>query len=112
MPIRIRMSGPDADQDLGSLHAWLSEEPEIRQHARISMVAAEPGPSDMGAAFDVIQLFVDSGFQAANLALAYAAWRATRPGHVQATIEVDGTRRAALDDAGPDIVEVIVRTLE
>jgi Effector Associated Constant Component 1 len=112
MPIRIRMSGPDADLELGSLYAWLSEEPDIRQHALISMMTAEPGPSDMGTAFDVIQLVVDSGFQAANLALAYAAWRATRrPGHVRATIEADGTRRAALDDTETDIVEVIVRTL-
>lgn len=111
MPIRISMSGPDADEELGSLYRWLGDEPEIRQQARLSMVAAEPGPSEMGAAFDVIQLVVDSGFQAANLALAYAAWRATRPRHPQVTIEVDGARRAALDDAGPNVVEVIVRTV-
>ena len=76
------------------------------------MVAAEPGPSDMGAAFDVVQLVVGSGFQAANFALAYVAWRATRPGHMQATMEVDGTRQAALDDDDSEVVEVIVRTLE
>lgn len=112
MPIRIRMSGPGADRELSSLYAWLGDEPEIRLHARVSMVAAEPGSSGMGAAFDVVQLVVDSGFQAANLALAYAAWRATRPSRPQATIEVDGTRRAALDDSEPDIVQVIVRILE
>jgi hypothetical protein len=112
MPIRIRMSGPEADQELSSLYAWLAEEPEVRQHSRISVVAAEPRPSDLGAGFEVIQLVVDGGFQAANLALAYAAWRTTRRSRPQVTIEVDGTRRADLDDAEPDIVEVIVRTLE
>lgn len=112
MPIRIRMSGPDSDRELGSLYAWLGDESEIRQHARMSVVAAQPGPSDMGAAFDVIQLVVDSGFQAANLALAYAAWRATRPVRPKVTIEKDGTRPVALDDTDPDIVEVIVRVLE
>lgn len=111
MAILIRMSGPDADQELSSLLAWLGEEPEIRQHARVSMVA-EPGPSDMGAAFEAIQLVVNSGFQAASLALAYASWRATRRARPDTTIEVDRTRQAALDDAEPDIVKVIVRVLE
>ncbi len=112
MPIQIRMSGPDADQELSSLYAWLCDEPEIRQYARVSMVAAEPEPSGMGAAFDVIQLVVDSGFQAANLALAYSAWRATRRRHPQVTIERDGTVEITLDYAGPDAVDVIVRALK
>jgi hypothetical protein len=34
----------------------------------------------MEAAFEVVQLVVHSGFQALTLALAYASWRATRPG--------------------------------
>jgi hypothetical protein len=34
----------------------------------------------MEAAFEVVQLVVHSGFQALSLALAYASWRATRPG--------------------------------
>lgn len=96
MPIQIRMNGPDSDQELASLYGWLGDESEIRQHARISMAATEPGPSEMGTAFDVIQLVVDSGFQAANLALAYAAWRATRRVRPQVTIEVDRKQRVTL----------------
>ncbi len=110
MSIQIRVTGPDADQELGSLHAWLSEEPDIRQHARMSLVTAEPGPSDMGAAFEVIQLVVDSGFQALSLAVAYATWRATRPCRPQVTMEHDGTR-ITLDGADTDAVEAIVRAL-
>jgi hypothetical protein len=112
MPIQIRMSGPDSDRELASLYGWLGDERQIRQHALISMVAAEPEPSEMGAAFDVIQLVVDNGFQAANLGLAYAAWRATRQVRPQVTIEIDASRRVVLDDAGPDVVEAIVRVLE
>lgn len=110
MPIQIRMTGRDADRELSSLYAWLREEPNIRRHARMSLMGPEPGPSEMGAAFDVIQLVVDSGFQTLNLALAYAAWRATRPGHPQVTIERDDIK-ITLDDAGPDTVDAIVQAL-
>ncbi len=112
MPIRISMSGPDSDRELASLYGWLEDEQEIRQHARISMLPVKPDPAEMGTAFDVIQLVVDSGFQAANLALAYAAWRATRPARPQVTIEIERTQRVTLDDATPDVVETIVRVLE
>jgi Effector Associated Constant Component 1 len=112
MPIQIRMSGPDSERELASLYAWLGDEQSVRQYARISMAAGEQGPSDMGAAFDAIQLVVNSGFQAANLALAYAAWRGTRPSRPQVTIEIDGTGAVSLNDDDPDIVEAIVRVLE
>ena len=65
----------------------------------------------MGAAFDVIQLVVDSGFQTLNLAVAYASWRATRPGRPQVTIERDDTR-ITLDGSEPDSIEIIIHTLK
>jgi len=110
LAIQIRVTGPDGDQDLASLHAWLLEDPDIRLHARMSLVPAQAGPSDMGTAFEVIQLVVDSGFQAVSLALAYATWRATRPGHPRVMIERDDTR-ITLDSADQDAVETIVRAL-
>jgi hypothetical protein len=111
VPIQIRMTGPDADQELSSLYAWLREEPDIRRHARMSLMGPEPGPSEMGAAFDVVQLVVDSGFQTLNLAVAYASWRATRPRRSQVTIERDDTR-VTLDGTEPDTVGAIVRALK
>jgi hypothetical protein len=69
MPIRIYMSGPDSERELASLYAWLCEERWVPQHARMSMLASEPGPSDMGAAFDVVQLVVDSVFRRQTLHL-------------------------------------------
>lgn len=112
MSIRIRMSGPDSEQELASLYAWLGDESAVRQHADISLVMAQPRPSDMGAAFEVIQLMTDSGFQAANLALAYAAWRATRPARPCVTIEINDAQNFVLDDHDPHIVDLITKALE
>jgi len=105
------MSGLGADDALSSLYEWLRDEPDVWQHAKISMLAAEPGPAVMGTAFDVIQLIVDGSFQAMNLALAYAAWRATRPSHPHVTIEHDGMT-ISLDGSEPDTVEAIIHALE
>lgn len=110
MLINIRMDGSDADRELASLYAWLREEPDIRGHARISFGAAEVDSSEMGAIFDIIQLMVDSGFQALNLALAYTTWRATRSSHPEVTIEYNGNR-VSLKDSDPDTVAAIVRAL-
>ena len=111
MSIQIRMTGPDADGELGSLYAWLREESDIRHHSSVSLVPAEPSPGDMGAAFDVIQLVVDSGFQTLSLAISYASWRATRPSRSRVTIERDGVK-VMLDDADPDVVQTIVRAIQ
>jgi len=105
------MCGPGADATLSSLYAWLRDESDVRQHAQISLLAAESGPADMGMAFDIIQLVVDSGFQAMNLALAYAAWRATRPSRPHVTIEYDGIT-VTLDGSESETVEAIVHVLD
>ena len=110
MSIQISISGAEADRELASLYTWLREEPDVRLHARIMLKAGGPRPGELGAAFDIIQLVVDSGFQALNLALAFAAWRTTRPSHPAVTIESEGTK-VTLEEADPDTVETIVRAL-
>ena len=109
MTIKVRMSGPVADVELASLYAWLREEPDIQRHAQMSLMNTEVDPTEMGVAFDVIQLIVDSGFQAANLALAYTAWRATRSRPPQVTIEHDGV---TVTLNGSESVETIVQIFE
>lgn len=111
MAILIGISGPSADSELASLYAWLRDEPYIRQHAQLSLLSAKHKPADMGTGFDVLQLIVDSGFQAANLALAYAAWRRTRPRPPKVTIEHNGVT-VTLDASESDTVEAIVQILE
>lgn len=109
MLIQIRVPG-DSDQELISFHAWLVAEPDVRQHARILLVPSEPARGHMGTAFEVIQLITDSGFQAANLALAYLGWRATRPRGTRVTIQ-NGTTAITLDNADPRTVEAVVDAL-
>ena len=111
MPIQIRMTGPEAEQELGSLYTWLREDEDIRRHALMSLEPVEPSPSEMGTAFEVIQLVVDSGFQTLSLALAYVTWRASRPSSHQITIERDGSK-ITVDDADSDTVDAIVHSLE
>lgn len=110
MSIAIRMSGRAAEQELRSLCDWLRHEPDVARHARISIGSAEPRPGEMGVSLEVIQLVTDSGFQALNLALAYAAWRGTRPSRPQVTIERSGTK-ITLDETDPDTVNKIVRAM-
>lgn len=65
----------------------------------------------MGAAFDVIQLTVDSGFQVANLALGIAAWRRSRPAPPVVAIERSGTR-IEVTSADPELIARIVGAFE
>jgi len=111
MAIQIRVSGASADGELESLYAWLRDEPDVQRHALISLLGPESDATQMGTAFDVIQLVVDGGFQAANLALAYAAWRATRTKASRVTIEHNGVI-VTLDGSESDGLEAIVQVLE
>ena len=99
--IEIKMSGHDAEEELRSLYAWLQDEPDVRRTAEMTLTAGagKPGVGEMGAAIDVIQLVIGDGFQALNLALAYAAWRGTRAKHPAVTIEHAGTK-VMLDEIG------------
>jgi hypothetical protein len=105
------MSGEDAEQELRSLYSWLRDEPDVRRHAQLSVVAGRPRPGDMGAALEVIKLVTDSGFQLLNLALAYAAWRGTRTAAPKITIERDNAT-ITLSDVAADDVAKIIRSLE
>jgi Effector Associated Constant Component 1 len=109
--IEIRAQGPEAEQELRSLKAWLQDEDEVRHHAQISMVPEQPKPGELGSVWDTILLVVDDGFEALNFALAYVAWRATRSDRPRVTIERHGTK-LTVDDADPDVVDKIVRALE
>jgi Effector Associated Constant Component 1 len=110
MPVIIRMNDEQAQQELGSLLAWLQDEPSVRQHADLKLLPSKPIPGDMSSTFEMIQLIIDSSFQIMSLAIAYAAWRDTRPSKPGVTIERDGIK-VILDDADPDAVSNIIRAL-
>lgn len=74
--------GPDAQDELASLYGRLIREDDVRQHANVSLQGAAPREGEQGAGpAEILQLILDDGFQAASLAIAYAAWRGARPRH-------------------------------
>jgi hypothetical protein len=78
MAIRITFEGNAGEKNLNSLADWLRNEPNIRQHAKITMESAPPRPGRLGVPFEAIQLAVDSAFSLANLAIAISSWRRSR----------------------------------
>lgn len=90
--IEVRLDKGESEDDLRSLCDWLRDEPEIRRHANVTLVTGVPEPGGLGASVEAIQLIVDAGFQLANLALAFAAWKATRRNTSVVEVRVDGNR--------------------
>ncbi|MCX4904480.1 hypothetical protein [Streptomyces sp. NBC_00878] len=83
------------------LYRWLRQDPRIRRHAEVSLGSSRPDLPTMGA-FDVVNLVIGQGIAALNLALSYAAWRATRRSAPSVTITVHGrsiTVEGRCDDA-------------
>ncbi|MFD5193874.1 hypothetical protein ACFWMU_38270 [Streptomyces sp. NPDC058357] len=101
-----------AEQHLRSLYEWLLADAACRQHARPALgssAAAVPGAQ--GDLIDVLSLVIGTGFNAASLAVAIAAWRRSRPETPTLVVErADGTRsiltRAADGDTGRLLAEL------
>jgi hypothetical protein len=111
MEIFVRTLDSEAEEDLRSLYHWLLEDDDIRRSSKISLSGAEPRNEEMGGALDVIQLVIENGFELANLALAYAAWRESRGSRATITIERDGSK-VTLHDTDEDSVSRILKALE
>ncbi|MEU2358599.1 hypothetical protein ABZ599_37505 [Streptomyces misionensis] len=84
----------DSERQLRSLYEWLLADPACRRHARPALesrTATVPGAQ--GGLIDVLSLVLGTGFNAASLAVAVAAWRCSRPGTPTLVVErPDGTR--------------------
>ncbi|WP_185843908.1 effector-associated constant component EACC1 [Streptomyces sp. WAC 05379] len=102
----------DSESQLRSLYEWLLADAACRRHARPvlgSGAAAVPGAQ--GDLIDVLSLVLGTGFNAASLAVAIAAWRRSRPGAPTLVVErADGTRivltGATEEDAGRLLAEL------
>src|ERR1700733_8880504 len=73
MIINIRIADPDNKRAHNSLHNWLNSNQYIKENAQLKL--PDSAPDGMGPEFDTIQLVLSSGFDLANLALAFAEWR-------------------------------------
>ncbi|MFE1442689.1 hypothetical protein [Streptomyces sp. NPDC058739] len=106
--VRLEASSEDPAPIL-ELHHWLRLDPDARRFADPTLVAPDAPDGSMGAA-DVIDLVLSQGFSAVNLALAYAAWRGTRPSAPSVTITHRGVS-IVVTDASEDTVRRIVEHL-
>ncbi|WP_411761907.1 effector-associated constant component EACC1 [Streptomyces tunisiensis] len=59
--------------ELRSLQGWLRADPETRRSVTAQVRGGVPGPGEMGAALDVLQLVTGNGWSAASFVLAVAA---------------------------------------
>ena len=98
MIINIRIVDPDNKRAHNSLHNWLNNDQYIRKNAQLKL--PDSPPEGMGSEFDVIQLVLSNGFDLANLALAFAEWRAkSRETAAPITVQANGrTTELSLDD--------------
>ncbi|MGW7410377.1 effector-associated constant component EACC1 [Streptomyces sp. NPDC054833] len=108
---RVVIDGQGVAEELRRLTQWLRGDEFVGETARVSLPVAPPGAGQMGSAFDVIRLAVDSGFQVANLALAIAAWRRSRPSPPVVAIEHDGTR-VEITSSDPEVIAHVVAAFE
>ncbi|MFG3257570.1 hypothetical protein [Streptomyces sp. NPDC048172] len=92
MNISVTAASDSAEAELRSFFLWLRDDPYVRRNARVEMSGGQPSEGRMGSALDAVQLVLDSGFQLGNLALAWLAWRSTRPAPQEITFERDGVR--------------------
>lgn len=98
MIINIRIADPDNKRAHNSLHNWLNNNQYIRENAQLKL--PDSAPDGMGPEFDVIQLVLSSGFDLANLALAFAEWRGkSRETAAPIAVQANGrTTELSLDD--------------
>ncbi|MEU4582967.1 hypothetical protein AB0F92_12865 [Kitasatospora aureofaciens] len=108
---RILVDGDSPGRDLRQLAQWLRQDTTIRTAATIALRPAPIAEGEMGSTLDVITLITQTGFSAANLALAISTWRRTRPSTPVVTIELDGVR-VTVDSGDPAEVTRLVRALE
>ncbi|WP_438483864.1 effector-associated constant component EACC1 [Streptomyces sp. S186] len=110
MAIRISTAADDdGGVALRDLYGWLRQDPDVRNHADLSLEAAQQSPGTMGA-LDVVNMVLGQGFSALNLALSYAAWRAARPTAPAITLTVNGVS-ITVRDGSEETVRRIVREL-
>ncbi|MFF7473940.1 hypothetical protein [Streptomyces sp. NPDC008092] len=107
-------SGVHGGRELRSLHDWLSADRSVRRTARLVLASSGPPvPGAQGEVLDVLTLTLDTGFQAAQFALAVAQWRAVRPDRPTVTVRrSDGTSVSVSDASAEEAALLLGRLLD
>lgn len=111
--MHIRVHIPEDDgAEARALYQWLAGEPSIRTGGQLATEQSDPGDGQMtGGVLEAISLVVGSGVSLAQLLVAIAAWRATRPRPYRVTVELPD-RTIAIETADPDEALEIAQRLE
>jgi hypothetical protein len=94
-------------EDVLSFFQWLEGDPEFNRTTTLDL-SEESGrpPGAMGAVFDVISLAITSGFSAANLAIAFSSWKASRDVNTSLIIRRGSNQVVISGDDQKDIAAV------
>ncbi|MER5214946.1 hypothetical protein ABT063_31470 [Streptomyces sp. NPDC002838] len=105
--------GPAEQDDAGmavvDLYGWLRGDMEFRREVRALSLQSRGEAGTMGAT-DVIELVLEHGIAALNLAVAYATWRTARPSAPAVTITFPGGT-LTVQDGNEETVRRIVEAL-
>lgn len=96
MQVQIRVAEDDGGTTLIDLYRWFRQDGDLRRHAEVRLRQPRQTGGSMGT-LEVIDLVLNQGIAAANLALAYATWRTGRPASSPVTITVDGVSVTVTD---------------
>lgn len=105
MDLRLTVTGPDAADEVRSLHAWLTGEEETRGRTRL--VTGVPQPGVLGPAADSVAVALGPGGIPAAVAVSLVAWLHQRSsdvvirarGRSGKVIELSAKRVRSLDSA-------------
>ncbi|MFF0159804.1 hypothetical protein ACFYRY_20045 [Streptomyces sp. NPDC005263] len=106
MQVQIKVVEDDGNTTLTDLYRWFRQDDDLRRHAEVRLRPPRQTGGFMGA-LEVIDLVLSQGFAAANLALAYAAWRAGRPAAPPVTITIDGVSVTVRDGSEESVRQIV-----
>jgi hypothetical protein len=114
--VYIQLSASEGDdevtqRDVLDFYTWLRRTENVAEHADISLRPAQQDDADADAetdadtmgAVEIIDMALGHGFEALNLALAYATWRLARPSGPAVTLT---TRRGSVTVRGGSEEEI------
>lgn len=106
MQVQIKVAEDDGGTALIDLYRWLRQDDDLRRHAGVRLRPPRQTGGFMGT-LEVIDLVLNQGIAAANLALAYATWRAGRPASPPVTITVDGMSVTVTDGSEESVRRIV-----
>lgn len=110
--VRITIDSDEQDDTgvaVADLYGWLRGDTEFRREVEALSLQSRGEPGAMGTR-DIIELVLDQGIAALNLAVAYATWRAARPSAPAVTITFPGGA-LTVQDGNEETVRRIVEAL-